>query len=317
MEKERITQERLDEMLEQTDCDPKYKTLVIDADDTFGFKCQRCGDCCMNRNDIILNPFDVYTGARYLGIRPVDFIEKYTYGAFGGHSKTPMVLLKSQDNGYCPLLELDPTNGLFGCKINDAKPGACSNHPIGVMFQKDFQTNEVSGYQFIKVSQCDNSRSNEMHVVKDWTKRYIDNAEQIQLAFEMQGVINEFFDPRLFYAFFMTIVDTFSMFDILGLTQNEQFNEALKDGTEIKEDAKFVFEKYVRAIYTLYFDYDISQEFIPQAQQHLKEIREFLAATKEIYDNFKTAIESLFGVDIEKLITLEEGESENERHQSI
>ena len=106
----------------------------IGIDDSFGFECKQCGKCCMNREDIILNPFDVYNGAKHLGIDVFEFIKKYTYSTLGGQSKIPMLLLKTLSNGFCPLLKFDiKDGGKFKCIIHDAKPNACANHPIGVI----------------------------------------------------------------------------------------------------------------------------------------------------------------------------------------
>ena len=57
----------------------------IDINDTFKFKCQQCGQCCMNRHDIIINPFDVYNGAKYLGITPEEFIITYLHADLGAN----------------------------------------------------------------------------------------------------------------------------------------------------------------------------------------------------------------------------------------
>ena len=58
MEKHEEISEELKKIREFTGDD---ELTIVDLDDSFGFKCQQCGKCCMNRNDIILNPFDIFS----------------------------------------------------------------------------------------------------------------------------------------------------------------------------------------------------------------------------------------------------------------
>ena len=39
----------------------------IGKDETFYFKCRQCGECCKNRVDILLSPFDLCRIAKALG----------------------------------------------------------------------------------------------------------------------------------------------------------------------------------------------------------------------------------------------------------
>ena len=156
-------------------------TQIIDINDTFKFKCQQCGQCCMNRHDIIVNPFDVYNGAKYLGITPEEFVITYLDAELGSKSKIPMLLLKSDDEtGFCPFLKFDVKGGgKFKCSIHAAKPGACANHPIGVVTARKTDS-DVEEFTFIKVDQCENSKCDNDVLVKDWVKPYLDNTEEIR-----------------------------------------------------------------------------------------------------------------------------------------
>ena len=51
--------------------------LKIGPDDTFSFGCTMCGKCCINREDILLNPKDVYNIAVKLDITPTDVLKEY------------------------------------------------------------------------------------------------------------------------------------------------------------------------------------------------------------------------------------------------
>jgi len=315
MEKEIITQEKLTEVLNQSGHHGDFQ--IIGIDDSFGFTCKQCGSCCMNREDIIINPFDVYNGAKSLGIDPKEFLKRYTYGTIGGTSKIPIILLRTQENGYCPLLEFDAKNGgVFKCKIQEAKPGACANHPIGVLYQKDAKS-KVSAVQYIKVDQCPNSTSTEMHIVRDWVKRQIDHMEEISLAYEMQGIIIEYFDPSRFYSLMNSVINTFALTDILALiTQDDEESDEkadfLKSAKKINEDANSLLEGYIAAVYALYNTYDINKPFIPQATENIKNMRQYLEMIKDIYEIFKEILGKIFGTNVDEILKkLEEEDKEN------
>jgi Fe-S-cluster containining protein len=253
----------------------------IGIDDSFGFKCQQCGQCCMHRNDIILNPFDVYNGARYLGITPEEFVSKYAHVDLGANSKIPMVLLKSGDNGFCPLLKLDVKDGgKFKCIIHAAKPGACSNHPIGVAYSKNVETGE-STTQYVKVQQCQNSISDEMQLVRDWVKPYTDHQDEINVAHEIQHMVTRYFNPRKFW---MTAQILRKLPDVLQVREDSLIQDA---GIEL-----------LRAFITNtvgygYMEYDISKPFIPQAEENMKKLDDFYSKTKELFDQIKPCIDAV------------------------
>ena len=168
------------------------RTDFIGADDTFDFQCQQCGGCCMHRGDILLTGWDVFKAAKYLGISTGEFLEKYTKRSLGNFSKMPIVLLKCEDNGFCPFLKFDYLDdGKFKCTINPAKPGACASHPIGMVSSMDMQNLDENGLpeiktSFIKVTQCEQSKGhNELHVVRDWMKHFIDHKEESLKAHEI------------------------------------------------------------------------------------------------------------------------------------
>ena len=78
----------------------------LEADDSFSFRCDQCGECCKNRNDIILSAFDICRIAKHKSMELKDVIEKYGYLYIGDTSRIPLVALKmSSDNGECPFLE--------------------------------------------------------------------------------------------------------------------------------------------------------------------------------------------------------------------
>jgi len=247
---------------------------VIGLDDTFGFKCQQCGQCCMYREDIVLNPFDVYNGAQYLGITPSEFIQQYAHVELGAESKIPMVLLKSTDNGFCPLLKFDIKDGCkFKCMIHEAKPGACANHPIGVMrSRKKDEGMDKEVMTFIKVDQCPNSVSDEQQVVREWVKSYLDHEEEIAYAHQMQTMVTNYFDTKEFWAMIQKL---------LVFARGAESEEIMEKFLSLPKS-------YIGTVIALgYADFDINQPFIEQAKVNIEKLDEFFTKTKELYDHLK------------------------------
>lgn len=268
----------------------------IGIDDSFGFKCQQCGQCCINRGDIIINPFDVYNGAKYLGISTTEFLTKYTNIQLGGHSKIPIVLLASnKNNGFCPLLKFDiKDGGKFKCMIHPAKPGACANHPIGVAWSKNVKTGEVEE-SYIKVSQCQNSISDEMHTVREWTQAQRNNAKEVELAHEMQTIVTSYFNPRAFWL----------LTDIMEDIIQEHEDEFAKSVTSIvpNELMQELQRAYVqRTIELIYGDYDTDKPFLEQAKERLAMLDEFYTETKKVYEALQEPMKKAYGKDFDTLL---------------
>lgn len=243
--------------------------VFIDAKDTFDFQCQQCGRCCMHRTDIILNPFDVYNGARYLGITPEEFLQKYTIFSLGGTSRIPMVMLACDDRGWCPLLTFDiKDGGKYKCTINPAKPGACANHPIGTVREYNKTTGEESVH-YVKVSSCANSQGhNELHVVEDWCKNYLAHIDEIKVAHELQTCVEDFFPCRLL---------DFLMF-VIGRAQEEHdLPEQFKDLEPALNSMRQIYNAFQdKYIGVLYANYDTSKPFIEQAKKNKDELVEHI-----------------------------------------
>ena len=268
---------------------------IIDVNDTFKFKCQQCGQCCMHRDDIIVNPFDVYNGAKYLNITPEDFVIKYLNAELGAKSKIPMLLLRSDEKtGFCPFLKFDTKNGgKFKCNIHPAKPGACANHPIGTVTTRKTDS-DVEEFTFIKVEQCENSKCDNDVLVKDWVKPYIDNVKEIRIAHKIQTYVTDFFIPSDFF-----MLSTF----ILNVNDSEStLSNTAKEG--LKTAIKSVLINTIGIGYT---DYDINKPFAEQAQNNLEKLKDFYEDINELFNIIKKACEIKDGDSIQEFIEQHQG----------
>lgn len=196
-----LSQEQLKKAAEELNMpgEPEF----IGIDDEFEFECQQCGSCCMHRSDIILNAFDIYNAAKYLGIDPTEFLKTYTDRILGAQSKIPMVVLKTDpDSGFCPFLKFDYIDdGKFKCTINPAKPGACRSHPIGLLSECNVEDMDSSAIKtsFIKVEQCPQSKTGKMQKVRDWMEYYLDHQDESLMAHKMTIMTTSVINWREFF----------------------------------------------------------------------------------------------------------------------
>jgi Fe-S-cluster containining protein len=123
----RNPQERLREKI-LTEC-PR-----LGPEDTFRFACHpgvSCFNKCCADVNIFLSPYDVLRMKRRLGMKSGDFLDKYTLMPVHKDMKTPVVVLRMNDDEdkSCPFL----TEG--GCGIYSDRPWPCRMYPLGLAAQ--------------------------------------------------------------------------------------------------------------------------------------------------------------------------------------
>lgn len=98
----------------------------LKEEDTFEFGCIQCGQCCHNRHDILLQPFDLFRIAKYLGQDISTIINKYCDGYIGENSKMPILRAKPKiHDAVCPFLRKGK------CSVHEVKPAVCALFPLG------------------------------------------------------------------------------------------------------------------------------------------------------------------------------------------
>ena len=139
--------------------DEHYEELLkhtIGLDDTFRFHCSECGQCCKNRDDILLNPYDLYRIARFLNVEMGQVIQDYCVWYVGQTSKLPVVAVNIQ--GDCPFLEDNR------CHIHSAKPTVCALYPLG-------RAATENGIRYL-VQDVSCGTTDEVHTVREWLSGY-------------------------------------------------------------------------------------------------------------------------------------------------
>lgn len=148
-----------------------FDSMKIGMDETFKFHCTMCGNCCFNREDILLSPKDIYNMSKELGIATDIFFKKYCEVYVGSDSRIPIVRLKPRGTAQkCPLLKNRK------CRVHRAKPTVCAMFPIGRCVVagdmkeglKNVTQNQVQ-YIFNNPKCGDDS---ETHTVRGWLKNF-------------------------------------------------------------------------------------------------------------------------------------------------
>ena len=144
-----------------------YDKLHIGVDEPFRFHCTMCGKCCINREDILLSPRDLYRVSRELQLTPSDFVNQYGETYIGSDSRLPIVRLRPRGSiKRCPLLKDRK------CSVHRAKPSVCAMFPIGRLIKAEgtlenanISDNHEIQYIFTKPGCGDDS---ETHTVREW-----------------------------------------------------------------------------------------------------------------------------------------------------
>ena len=84
----------------------KYDGMVVGLDDTVRFHSKMCGKCCTHREDIVLNPKDIYQIAKALNKEPAEIVTEYCDTYLGQTSRMVIVRLLPQCSvECCPFLK--------------------------------------------------------------------------------------------------------------------------------------------------------------------------------------------------------------------
>ena len=214
--------------------------------DTFEFSCRMCGECCHNREDILLSSYDVFRLSQYLKLQPLEFVGKYCDKYIGRDSKLPIISLLfkkreslGQEYTACPFLK--HRDGFLRCTVHQGKPFVCAAYPLGRACQEKDGVRKVLYYK--QDVSC--GKSGVTQTVQEWLDSYgLNDSEEA------------------FVAFSNFIVD---LYDIIDL---KKFNEDKSVSKEMINDF------YLMLTYLLYWNYDIEKPFIPQYKINIEEIIE-------------------------------------------
>lgn len=215
--------------------------ITIGADEDFCFHCNMCGKCCINRDDILLNPKDIYNMAKELRIRTGEMVSKYCETYVGDASRIPIVRISPRGSvKRCPLLKDRK------CIVHNAKPTVCAIFPIGRCIKLDVNKDlDKLGYediQYIYISP-DCGDDSETHTVHEWLDSF-----GIPLRDEF------------FIKWHRLVAELGNIF---------RKTENIIDNHLMEKIWGFTFMK-------LYLEYDTELEFMPQFERNSKKLLDFL-----------------------------------------
>ena len=227
---------------------------LIGLDDTFAFKCRRCGKCCKNREDILLNARDLYNIAVKLNLSIHKIVETYCDVYIGDTSRIPVVRLKPRGaNKACPLLNGDH------CSVHDSKPSVCALFPLGRVALNDKDAVGMENISPVKTGyimnpiQC--SSSNRKQTVRGWLER-----------FGIQA------DDSFFVMWNKTVIS---------------LSESMHRFAENKVTKKSL-ELMWNGIYSaMYAAYDIEKDFMPQFLENSDKILKLIAELEIEFNKIK------------------------------
>jgi len=142
-------------------------SITVGLDDTFKFHCTQCGKCCIEREDIMLSPMDIFRMSRELKMSHSDFFHQYCSMHIGAASRMPIIMLKPVGKDHrCPLLKNSK------CIVHKVKPAVCGMFPLGryIAFTPDsfgrhaVQQSEVK--YLLQSPGCGDE--SETHTVREW-----------------------------------------------------------------------------------------------------------------------------------------------------
>jgi uncharacterized protein len=148
-----------------------YDEMCIGTEEHFRFHCNQCGKCCINREDILLNPKDLYNISKELGLAPQDTVAQYCEVYLGENSRIPVVRLKPRGSiKRCPLLKDRK------CSVHKAKPTVCALFPLGRSIKleagkSDPDAIERAGIQYI-INPIECGDRSEDHTVREWVESF-------------------------------------------------------------------------------------------------------------------------------------------------
>ncbi len=144
-----------------------FDKIKIGIDDTFRFHCTQCGKCCINREDILLNPKDLFNLAKGLNISVTDVIKQYCEVYLGQDSRIPIVrLLPKGQIKRCPFLKDKK------CSVHNFKPTVCATFPLGRIItysvEADMLQNITPGKVHYILDDLNCGDNSETHTVREW-----------------------------------------------------------------------------------------------------------------------------------------------------
>lgn len=120
--------------------------------------------CCANLH-LVLTPYDILCLKNRLNLSSEEFLDRYTDTYFEETPWFPVVRLSMQENEarQCPFVTPE------GCKVYEARPGACRLYPLGRAASKIYGKHQAGEYYFkVKESHCLGWDKEKEWTIQEW-----------------------------------------------------------------------------------------------------------------------------------------------------
>ena len=216
------------------------------------FHCTQCGDCCRNREDIILTPYDLFQIAKYRQLRPGEILRRYCTLSIDPSTGLPAVTLKPNKRTHaCPFLK----NNL--CSVQPVKPTMCALFPLGRVVKlgnPGEATGDRDREMFYVLQDVSCGTWDEEHSVEEWLSKH---------------------DHEIGETWFLEWVDALEK--VVPLIRF----------AELFMPDKLVNEVHKVFIRTMYQNYLIRVDFMAQFRENLANMLAFLNKIKQIIEEYK------------------------------
>ncbi len=186
----------------------------------FYFECTLCGDCCVGQQEVLLNWYDLYKMARFLGFEHTHdlFAEKWVELAQDpGHSVwRPRIRFKEKPLRFCPFLinELQDDGQLKGyCQLHpEHKPLVCALAPVGCRY--DSETKHTDFMLVPPTEDCPGMQSEQWNDLQAYLRPFKEELNFQSLFFEVLEQLKNKNCPREQYekvVFSFPVKETFAM----------------------------------------------------------------------------------------------------------
>ena len=232
-----------------------FTKYSIGLDEVFAFKCRECGKCCKNREDILLNPRDIFNIAIALNLTNEQAISKHCESYIGRDSRIPILRLKPKGaNNVCPLLSGNK------CSVHRLKPTVCACFPLGrvAVSEAAIKAGALDAEQF---------STDTIHYIL--TDASCGSAKRKQTVRAWLDTFAVPIDDVFFLHWNKTIFTLHT-----AMRQVEEKTKGFPQGLEMLRNGMFV---------SLYVDYDTQKEFFPQYEANMSKICGLLDKLQEVF----------------------------------
>ncbi|MBI3435975.1 MAG: YkgJ family cysteine cluster protein [Proteobacteria bacterium] len=145
------------------------KPVALKPTDKFAFRCHRgvsCWNACCHGADVTLTPYDILRLCSHFGVRPAEFLERYTVPALHDTTDMPVVKLKmggEDGKGPCSFMVAE------GCSVYADRPLTCRYYPLGLVSHKLKDSEKKEDFHFlVNEAHCKGHLESQTQTVEDF-----------------------------------------------------------------------------------------------------------------------------------------------------